>query len=76
MDIARIGLMYDNTDPENPVVLEGWHVNTLQPIANAELFLVEVNSPSFGFLGVPQSQVIYYRFDSEEQAEAMLAQPE
>lgn len=74
MDISRIGLMFDNTDPENPVALEGWHINTLQPIPNAEAFLVTVNSPSFGFLGVPQEQVLYYVFESEEQAESYLPQ--
>lgn len=64
--------MFDNTNPENPVALEGWHVNTLQPIPNAEEFLVTVNSPSFGFLGVPQEQVLYYVFESKEQADSFI----
>jgi len=28
-NIDTIGVMYDETDPENPVALEGWHVNVL-----------------------------------------------
>ena len=72
MDYYEIGLMYDLANPEEPVALEGWYVNSLQLIEGAEEFLIVVNSPSHGFFGVPDSEVHYYKFDSQEQAQSFL----
>lgn len=72
MDISEIGLIYNMTNPEEPVALEGWHVNTLQSIDGAEAFLITVNSPRHGFFGVPDENVYHYRFDSREQAHTFL----
>jgi hypothetical protein len=76
MDISEIGLIYDMTNPEEPIALEGWHVNTLQPIDGAEEFLITVNSPSHGFFGVPDNQVYHYRFESKEQAKLYIPEEE
>jgi hypothetical protein len=72
MDISEIGLIYNMANPEEPVALEGWHVNTLQPIDGAEEFLIVVNSPSHGFFGVPNESVYHYKFSSKEQAQMFL----
>lgn len=72
MDISEIGLIYDMTNPENPVALDGWHVNTLQPIVDAEQYLVAPNTPKFGVLGVPNNEVYHYRFESQNQADSYL----
>lgn len=72
VDIVQVGLIFDKTDPERPVALDGWHIDWLQPIPNAEAFLIAVGTPCHGFLGVPDAQVYRYRFDSELQARSVL----
>lgn len=72
MDIIKIGLMFDNTDPLNPIQLVGWHVNTLQPILGAEEYLIVPLNPKFGVLGVPNNLVYHYKFESQSQADSYL----
>lgn len=62
-----IGHVYDETDPENPILQPGWHVNSIEPIPGAEDFLVFPVQPKREFLGVNDCH--RYRFESKEQFE-------
>ena len=68
MDIVTIGLMFDSTGPENPVQLDGWHVNSLQLIPDADSFLVHPKNPKVGVSGHSLESVHRYVFESKEQA--------
>lgn len=70
MTIVQIGLIYDTSDPENPVLLDGWHVDSLQPIKGAEAFLINPSNPKHGFAGV--DFCYKYKFSSKEQAKEYL----
>lgn len=72
MDIFEIGVIYTKNETGQLIPLSGWHVNTLQPIQYADRFKIEVDTPKVGFLGVPQENVLYYRFDSKEQASSYI----
>ena len=73
MALDIIGKIYDidNTDPENPTVTElaGWHVNSSEPIAGLDDYIVMPTIPRRVFAGV---KTYCYRFDSEEQANTLL----
>jgi hypothetical protein len=67
MNISVIGIMYDTTDPENPVVLDGYHVNTDEPIPGRKV--LDVKTPFRKFAG---SDVVYcYKFSSQEEFEGL-----
>lgn len=65
-----IGTMYDITDPANPVAKTGWHVNTDEPIAGADVFTVHPETPRRVFSGNPP--MYCYKFDSKEHADSFL----
>jgi hypothetical protein len=71
MDI--IGTIYDidRTDPENPVStpLDGFHINTTQPLQGLDDYLVEPEVPQQVFAGVV---TYHYRFDNEQQAKDLI----
>ena len=68
-----IGLIYTDTgevdSEENPILapLEGYHVNTLEPIEGADTHLVTPNPHSRVFSGVPIENHFFYRFVDEAQ---------
>lgn len=72
MDTIEIGLMFDNTDPENPIQLEGWHVNSMQLIPDADGFLVYPENPKVGVLGHPLEAVHRYVFHNKEHADTFI----
>ena len=72
MDIVTIGLIYDMTNPEDMVALEGWHVDSIQQILGAEAFLTKPATPRHVFAGVSNEDVYRYRFESEKQATLFL----
>lgn len=80
MDIVQVGVIYNfipaevEGEPPAQVALPGWHVDSLQPITGAEEFLITVSTPRHGFAGVPDSDVLRYKFDSKEQFESLLAE--
>lgn len=67
MVIDIIGKIYDiSGDAENPTVieLEGWHVNSTEPVAEWEQWLVEPSHKRRVFAG---ADTYCYKFDSEQQ---------
>jgi hypothetical protein len=69
--ISVIGTIYnvDTTDPENPVStpMDGWHVNTTEPVPEWVDYLVEPSHPREMFLNLP---TVCYKFDSQEAYQA------
>lgn len=70
MAIDIIGLMYDSTDPENPVAKLGWHVNADGPIAGADALEVFPETPSRVISGNPPMRC--YKFDSKVHFETFM----
>lgn len=71
MAIVHIGVMYDIKHINDEVVAtakDGWHVDSLVEILDAEDFLINVETPNHMFLGVEDSTVFKYKFDSKEHA--------
>ena len=74
MAFVEIGVIYDlipaeiEGDEPTFVALEGWHVDSLEPLEGAEPFLVTPTTASHGFAGVPDSQVYRYKFENKYQA--------
>jgi hypothetical protein len=68
-----IGVIYTDTGEQdsdgNAILapLEGFHVNTLEPIEGADEFIISPNPHSRVFSGVPIEQHIFYRFVDEAQ---------
>jgi hypothetical protein len=66
--ISVLGKLYetDTTDPENPLStpLEGWHVNTVEPVKEWVDFLVKPTQPREMFLNLT---TFCYKFDSEQE---------
>jgi hypothetical protein len=68
-----IGVIYTDTGEQdsegNPIFasLEGFHVNTLEPIEGADAHLVTPNPHSRVFAGIPIENHIFYRFLDEAQ---------
>lgn len=82
MSIDRIGIIYDpgQAEGDEPVVLTGWHVNVTQDEIDANPDLAEfVVTPSrlrrvwAGDDCVSPTVTVALRFESEAQAEALLA---
>lgn len=70
MAYVQIGVIYDETDQENPLAIDGWHVDSLEPIEGAEAFLIDPSQPRHQFAGV--EHCFKYKFDSKEQADEYL----
>ncbi len=70
MSIVELGFLYDETDPKNPVKLEGWHVDSLEAIPGADDFLIKPDSPKHGFLGV--ESCFKYRFYNKAHAQLFI----
>lgn len=66
----EIGLMYDLTDPENPVAKPGWHVNVIGSIEGADEFIVTPETPSRVFAGSPA--MTCYKFNDKAHFESFL----
>lgn len=62
----EIGVIHDidTTDPETPIItaLDGWHVNTTEPVPEWEQYLVTPTTPRQIFAGLP---TVCYRFPDE-----------
>lgn len=65
-----IGVMYDNTDPENPVAKAGWHVNVISVINGADAFIVTPATPSRIFAG--NQPMTCYKFNDKAHFESFL----
>ena len=76
MSLVIIGKLYKiSGDEENPTVteLDGWHVNSTEPVAEWEQWLIPHVPPRPVFSGV---DTYCYKFDSEEQFKALLPEPD
>lgn len=74
MSLDIIGPLFniDNSNPENPVSTQipGWHVNTNVQFPDWEQYRVTPNKPMQVLYGV---QTYFYKFDSAEHFEQVLA---
>ena len=73
MNIDIIGTIYnlDFTDPENVITtpLDGYHVNTTEPVEGLEAYLVEPTVPRRVFAG---HATYCYKFENEVEARRLL----
>jgi hypothetical protein len=69
--ISVLGKLYetDTTDPENPIStpMDGWHVNTVEPVKDWVDYLVEPSQPRQMFLNLP---TFCYKFTDEAEYQA------
>ncbi|WP_298235921.1 hypothetical protein [uncultured Azohydromonas sp.] len=68
-DLDIIGLLCAITG-DTAVQLAGWHINSTAPLPGLGLYEVTPKAPQRVFAGV---QTHFYRFESREQAEELLA---
>lgn len=67
MNIDIIGELYDISNPESPVLIPGYHVNTDVPISGVKA--LDVSTPMRKFAG---NNVVYcYKFSSQEEFEGL-----
>lgn len=74
MVIDEIGLVYDKTDPENPVAVDGWHVNVIGSIEGVDEFIVTPATPSRVFAGNPQ--MTCYKFNDKAHFNSFMPEEE
>lgn len=73
MSLHIIGTIYDidSTDPDNQTAtpVDGWHVNSTEPLEGLDDYLVTPTVPRVVFAGV---DTWFYSFESEMQAKELL----
>jgi hypothetical protein len=67
MNVDIIGNLYDLSNPDSPVLIPGYHVNTDTPIEGVQA--LDVKTPIRKFAG---NNVVYcYKFNSKEEFEGI-----
>lgn len=67
--VIRLGTLYDLSNPDNPIKLEGYHVDSIVKIKGADKYLITPSSPMHKFAG---AETFHYKFNSIDDANKFL----
>lgn len=67
--VVRLGTLYNLSNPENPIPLSGYHVDSLIRLIGADSYLITPSTPTHEFAGVPTFR---YKFNNKAQADTFI----